>query len=570
MRRIHISLLSALIALIISLTPSQAQSVNFGGTTFNNDIIGWYDLYNLSFTSHNYGTARSMAMGNAFTALGADMVSASLNPAGIGMYVGSDVSITPMMQFTKTQTKGSDPYYTNVPKKLQAFDDHTERMAMGSMGGVFTVYKGIGAVTNINFGVAYNRIADFNEDYLVAKRNNSANDSMANFFCTLSNIDNLLTDKDGKMDFGDPYYWGATLAYKNGLTNKDNQGWFIDRIAENAIIDQYSSVQTRGSLGEYAITTGFNFLDKVYVGASLGIQSLNYKRSVYYGEDYLYNEGEAPSGEAMPYQLQYMNYSQTTRINGSGFNFKIGITARPLDWLRIGVAYHTPTFYNVSMRYSAEMWSETLSAGNNPDGYDVGPKGYMQDYVESPVWEDSGPYSWEYHSPSRLLTGVAATLGKRVIISADYERSWYQTIRLEDSPIDTLDAVYKENFKDIFKGSNTIRVGVEGYVLPFMTLRGGYIWNGSTLKEEYKDAIVSHPIATQQSFITAGLGFKFSQTIYLDLAYQYGTTKYTTYQTLFAVENAVAESTDLIDIQSARFANTTTRHSAVLTLGFRF
>ena len=95
--------------MIISLSPAQAQSVNFGGTTFNNDIIGWYDLYNLSFTSHNYGTARSMAMGNAFTALGADMVSTSLNPAGIGMYVDSDVSFTPMMQFTKSPTKGGDP-----------------------------------------------------------------------------------------------------------------------------------------------------------------------------------------------------------------------------------------------------------------------------------------------------------------------------------------------------------------------------------------------------------------------------------------------------------------------------
>ena len=175
--------------MIISLSPAQAQSVNFGGTTFNNDIIGWYDLYNLSFTSHNYGTARSMAMGNAFTALGADMVSTSLNPAGIGMYVDSDVSFTPMMQFTKSPTKGGDPYYANVPKRSQTFDDHTERVAMGSMGGIFSVYKGVGAVTNINFGVAYNRIADYNEDYLVAKHDNSANNSLANFFCTLSNVE---------------------------------------------------------------------------------------------------------------------------------------------------------------------------------------------------------------------------------------------------------------------------------------------------------------------------------------------------------------------------------------------
>lgn len=60
---------------------------DFGGTVLNRDIVQWTDIYQMSFTSHNYGTARSMGMGNAFTALGADMISASLNPAGIGMYL---------------------------------------------------------------------------------------------------------------------------------------------------------------------------------------------------------------------------------------------------------------------------------------------------------------------------------------------------------------------------------------------------------------------------------------------------------------------------------------------------
>ena len=112
---------------------------------------------------------------------------------------------------------------------------------------------------------------------------------------------------------------------------------------------------------------------------------------------------------------------------------------------------------------------------------------------------------------------------------------------------------------------------MEGYVLPFLALRAGYIWNGSTLKQEYKDAIVSHPVPTKQTFITAGVGFKFTPTIYLDLAYQYGNTKYTTFQTFFAVENATEDTTnDLVDIQSACFSTSTKRHSAVVTLGFRF
>ncbi|MBR3589481.1 MAG: hypothetical protein IKL43_00550, partial [Alistipes sp.] len=273
MKKLYTLVAIALVAMVATPRLS-AQTVNFGGTALNNDIITWGDIYNLSNTAHNYGTARSMAMGNAFTALGADMISASLNPAGVGMYVESDISLSPMMQFTKSPTRGGEPYYNGVPRREQKFKDNTSRFGMSSVGGIFTAYRGTGAVTNVNVGFAYNRIADFNQSYRNASLGRSAINSMANIFCSMSNIDRLQTDADGRMDFGnDPYYWGAVLAYKNGLTNKDDEGWFIDRISPDAEIDQYSAVQTRGSIGEYAITFGMNFVDKFYIGASLGIQS---------------------------------------------------------------------------------------------------------------------------------------------------------------------------------------------------------------------------------------------------------------------------------------------------------
>ena len=566
MKKIY-TIVAMLTLTIAGIGSSSAQNVDFGGTTMNNDIVGWYDLYDMSFTSHNYGTARSMAMGNAFTALGADMISASLNPAGIGMYVSSDVSISPMMQFTKSPTKNAGRFYgDNVPKHEQEFSDHSERFGMASIGGVFTGYKGTGALTNINYGFVYNRIADFNQNTAFSTVGRLGTESLANLFCTLAKVDGLVTNSDGKMPFGDdPFYWGAVLAYKNGLINKDDQGWFIDRIdPTTAEVDQYSAVETRGSLGEYAISIGFNFSDKVYVGASLGIQSLNYSRKVFYGEDYIYPNNSYPSGDDMPYQLVYMNYEQRTRITGTGLNLKLGVTARPVDWLRIGVAYHTPTSYSLTLRYGADMWTKTKSAGSNPDGYDVPSGGYMYDNVGTPIWEDAGPNSWHFRTPSRLMFGVAFTLAKRVLLSADYERSWYQSIRLQSSPIKGLS--YTGVMKDCFKGSNTLRFGAEAYLLPYLPVRVGYIWNGSTLRDEYVDSVFSRPIPTQQQYITAGFGLKFSQSVYLDFAYQYGTTKYSAYQTFYAID----EFDPSKDIQSQVYSTKTHRHIGVITLGFRF
>ena len=564
MRKIFILIAAA--TLLGGVNRTMAQGVDFGGTTFNNDIVGWTDLYNLSFTTHNYGTARSMAMGNAFTALGADMASASLNPAGIGMYVNSDISFSPMMHFTKSHTQNSDPYYVDTPKRQQDFVDHTERFALASAGGVFTVYRGAGALTNFNMGFVYNRIADFNGSTLNASLDNAATSSMANIFCTLSNVDGLVTQDDGRMPFGnDPYYWGAVLAYKNGVTNKDDLGWYIDRIGPSASVDQYSSVETRGGIGEYALTFGCNILDRLYLGATVGIQSVNYKRYTYYGENYLYPNGY-PSGGEMPYQLDYMNYMQSTRISGSGVNLKLGLTYRPVDWLRFGVAYHTPTYYSVNLRYGAEMSSCTYSAGSNPDGYEYDKDGYFYDNVESPEWVDNGQYSWNFRSPHRLMFGAAFTIFNRIILSADYERSWYQSARLQSSPIYGLS--YTSQLNEYFKGGNTVRLGAELNLLPIIVVRAGYIWSGNNFRNGYENQLFSHPLTKEQHYVTAGLGWRFGSTVYLDLAYQYGITERTNYKTFYAVETSDTHSFD--PIESIAYNTKTKRHHAVLTLGFRF
>ena len=52
-------------------------------------------MLRLSQYNYSFGTARSAALGGAFTSLGADLSSMAINPAGLGMYQSSDVSISP-------------------------------------------------------------------------------------------------------------------------------------------------------------------------------------------------------------------------------------------------------------------------------------------------------------------------------------------------------------------------------------------------------------------------------------------------------------------------------------------
>lgn len=556
MRRIYIMIVVALFAGLTTTSNVKAQVLDFGGMVLNNDIATWTDLYDLSFTSHNYGTARSMAMGNAFTALGADMVSASLNPAGVAMYVGGDLSFTPMVSVAKTNSTGQA--YWDV---ANTSDNRLTGFVVPNFGIVVPVSMSTGWLTNANFAVSYNRIADFNQKRLMASLDHSYNNSLANYFREFSNdpSSDLTFNSKGDLEYGDPFSWGAVLAGNTGLIGRNGKAWDNSSVGADAIVDQYSTLETSGAVDEWSFTGGFNIVDKVYLGISIGIQGIDYTRDTYYREDYFYdNDGDS----GLVDQLYNTDYWQSTYFYGTGHNFKFGVTARPLHWLRVGIAYHTPTYYSLEIGYAGAMHTVTshLKPGKDEE--------IIEKDAESPIFEEYGINSWEFRTPSRLLTGVAVTLGKRAIISADYERSWYQTLRLQKSTIYGLDDVYKGHFKEVFKANNTLRLGVECYVLPAVALRAGYIWSDSAIKSGYEYAMTSRPSPTTRSFITAGLGMYLNKTTYLDFAYQYGTTHYTSIQPFYVTETIDGVTSPYID--SALFDTKTARQSFVLTLGFRF
>ena len=65
----------------------------------------------LMFSENNYeGTARSVAMGNAFTALGGDLGAVTINPAGSAVAGYSQFSITPALTFSTNTAQGVSPF----------------------------------------------------------------------------------------------------------------------------------------------------------------------------------------------------------------------------------------------------------------------------------------------------------------------------------------------------------------------------------------------------------------------------------------------------------------------------
>ena len=172
---------------------------------------------------------------------------------------------------------------------------------------------------------------------------------------------------------------------------------------------------------------------------------------------------------------------------------------------------------------------------------------------------DSGDYSWDYITPTRLLLGASYTIGQRAVVSVDYERDWYNGMRVRNSPYGG--KLYDSYMSDAFKGSNTLRIGAEFRVIPQVALRAGYgLWGGALRDDE---VIYSSPMIYRTDYVGAGAGIAFSENWILDVTYQYQHNKMTPYKSFYAYN-------DVEDMSSPTYETLLNCHTVLATLSFKF
>lgn len=573
MKRIAIILSAALLAAL----PAGAQvnpyaDMRFGGLALNHDAMLAWDFSELA-RPQNFGTARATGMGGAFVSLGADMASLSLNPAGLGMYRRSEFSITPLISLARAETPGTGAWAENSKN----------RFALANIGAALNVYQSAtGSLTSVTLGIGMNRVADFNTRYSFSSETRfdpasgrtvpSIADVYTGIFERGENGAPIFPDRrddgdpNGALAFRDPYYWPAVLGYKAAMVHvadgPDGLIWERDAIGRNASVLRSVDVVNSGSINEFDLSFGANINNIVYVGASLGIQSVHRRSDFVYGEDYGYFDNPdgiayGPDGSVRPAQLEYSDLWQRVVVDGSGVNFKLGVIVRPVEGLRLGMAFHTPTFYSLDRSYRAGTDYLLLSnQGEKP----------IEDRIESPTQYDEGSDGWEFVSPSRLMFGASYTFGSFAIVSLDYERDWYNGIRVKNTPagLDLTKADYKADFKQNFCGTNSVRAGVEVKPLPILALRLGGGYTSSMLRDE--SLAYEFPQTTTSYYITAGAGVSLSRTVSLDVAYQYLKENRSAYRLFYSYDYAsesFAASSDL-------YETSLKRNFITLTLGFHF
>ncbi len=482
------------------------------------------------------GTARSMAMGGAFGSLGGDFSALGINPAGIAVYRTSEFTFTPSLIFNSTESS----FDGNMLKDNKTSFSLNQVGYVGTYRPMREVSKGI---VSTHFGIGYNRNNNFNYKSMASAF--ELGTSMTDMFRTNAyGLDPGFFDEDYPNEW-DVYDYKTGLAYGTFLIDKDGTDGdgmqtyssFLERGAQVDLVDQNRLIEKDGYSGELSLTGGVNISHILLLGASLNFHSLNYEQRSYYLEQF---------SNSNPYnERTFKNFSVEDRLNvsGNGISLKLGAIVKPLENLRIGAAYHSPTWYKIEEDYetilNVDFFNPIPEIANDKTGLN---------YV--------GEYDYQLNTPEKMIGSISYIIGKKAILSVDYEHINYGSGKFKSSS-NNINEINDFNFKNndikrVLTSSNNIRAGVEFRLNDYFSLRGGYSLQGSPYNKAPKDFEITS--------ISGGLGYR-NKNYFIDLAYRnstYDINYYNYFWTDASIGTPTQTKVESID------------HYATLTIGWKF
>lgn len=492
----------------------------------------------LLYTRQNpSGTARTLGLAGANVSLGGDFGNLTSNPAGLGFFTKSEISLTPGVGFgtaKATQVANSAAVGTSfaqVSQTANSFHLASVGLVFASRrpdsdntsdwrGGAFAL--GFTRLADFNQGVSYQNTTDDNHSFFQRLRepyNNGDYTSAA----YQDNVDDIYNQYLSSNSARSSQYQNIDgLAYGTGLADQlevpnpnpnprpdQAQGKTILRIGtpiRTGAITQTENILTKGSLSQFDLGYGGNYRDRLYIGGGVGIVSLNRTRNSTFSE--------SSSGEV---DFVSTDYLKTT---GTGINARIGVIVKAADALRFGASVQTPTYIRLTEEYST-----SLTANNK----------YATTGTVSSLETAPGTFEYSITTPFRANGGATVLLGKAGFITGDIEYVGYSKAKFNttdgtsDQGLTDGNATISNNYQSAVN----LRFGAEAR-LDIFRLRAGYAYHGSPYK--YNDDNFNR----NQSYYSVGAGVRTSS-FFVDLAgvYLNGREQYQPYSLAYVAPPAV-------------------------------
>ncbi|MEC4049469.1 outer membrane protein transport protein [Flavobacterium sp. SUN046] len=456
----------------LSVAHSQAQDIN--------DAMR-YAQDNLT------GTARFRAMGGAFGALGGDLSSLNINPAGSTVFANNQVGIT----FSNFNTKNDSDYFGRKAS------DTNNKFSLNQAGAAFVFENSNSDWSKFAIAINYDNTKNLSSNIFSAGTNPT--NSIKDYFLSYANGIPLSTVNGNDYYYGDMYYseQQAYLAYQayliNPVSNTGTNTQYTSAIPNSGNYYQENAVRNSGYTGKVAFNFATQYKNKLSLGVNLNSHYIDYRQTSSFFES---NGYVNPATNNTDYSVKRLRFNNDLYTYGRGFSFNLGAIFKPVKEVRLGLAYESPTWFKLNDELTQSLSSVSGNAGGelNPDTVNPNLTVVFQPY--------------KLQTPGKWTGSFAYVFGKKGLISIDYTMKDYSNTKYAPNS-DFSNVNYQ--MANLLTRTNEVRLGGE-YKIKKLSLRGGYRYEQSPYKNGYT-------IGDLQAY-SGGFGFNFGSTK-LDLAYTY-------------------------------------------------
>lgn len=474
--------------------------VNFAQAQIEPGSFGNYQEALLFSQTTLGGTARIQAIGSTQVSLGGDISSAYSNPAGLGFFNRSQVTLTPAINFHDSESDFLNSKTTSFKNNFRFNNIGVAFRKNANREGKF---KGG------TFAISGNRINDFNNEYRFEGFNGK--NSIVNSFIEIAGVTNPANLSGFEKIAYDHYLidladYSTDLDYvisPNGIITPNKGDGSFEGYASlfgtgtnNSFPTQIGTVRTSGSQYQWSFSYGANYNDFLYFGGGIGIQSVNYDRKrTFIESNFKFSDGSADD------LVNEIRIDDFLNITGIGINATLGLIARPNDFLRIGISYITPTSYTLSEESEFNFrtdWNPFYSYALPTDTVTLGTITTQSDLIVS---------NYNLKSPSKLNAGLAVFVGKHGFISGDIEFVNYGNAQLKSN--DFSPTADNRTISNLYTNTINYRAGSELRYEMFR-IRVGYSHQG----DPFKNGNINRSIEK----ISGGIGYRINNNYFVDLA----------------------------------------------------
>ncbi len=417
-----------------------------------------------------FGTARVSSMAGSFGALGGDVTTALINPAGIGIYRKRELSLTPGFSFNNvnSNSEGESGLSTN------------NKFIFTNVGFVSSNSSSSNKDFYFNFSLGYNKTLDFNRN------------SSVSFFNYESSMLFSFTDRAfgipvNELQIYDPF--SSYLAYETYLIDAqmDTPVYYTSQpLYEESFsgVYQTNKLSESGSGGDLFLNMAMAINEKVYLGATMTVLVGSYEMNSTFSENTII--------DSLLLNRFSFNYNQKSSF--SGFDFKLGLIVKPEDWLRIGLAWHLPYLISIEDSFSTSVSSQ------------------WKDGDLLTFTSPEGSISYDLKHPGKWILSVALIKGTVGLVNIGFEWLNYRAAEFSSEDFDF--SPENASIEASLRNTITARIGGELWFGRY-NIRGGY----ALQQDPYANS--ENRVKNFYNTLSAGAGMISDNNFFINFSFSY-------------------------------------------------